>query len=424
MKNRRHERPEKRSYRRSLGLRISLSYAGYLLRTMLWQALVLAVVFWLCALMNASVQLNRAAEGWDGAGSFVLNRGVVSAAQSDLQAQRMFGRIGNESAMTIDVGEGAGEIRAAYLLTGEWQMFRALLIALILMEMARMGVLIRRGERISRRALRPITEIAESARRLSASNLSQRIEAPGARNELKELSGVLNDMLDRIESAYNSQKQFVSDASHELRTPIAVIQGYADMLDRWGKKDPEVMDESIAAIRSEAAGMKELVEQLLFLARHDNRTHQYAMVYLDAGQLVEETYRDTQLIAEGHVVRHGAIHRAIVYGDRPALKQALRIFVENAIKYTKKGGTITLSCTREEKFCRITVADTGQGVAEEELSRIFERFYRTESVRSSTVDGHGLGLSIARIIVRAHGGKIEVQSKKGVGSRFHILLPL
>ena len=170
--------------------------------------------------------------------------------------------------------------------------------------------------------------------------------------------------------------------------------------------------------------MKELVEQLLFIARHDNHTTQYEKIYFDASELTGELLRDTRLIAGKHHVAYGEMHRAIVLGDRAALKQALRIFIDNAIKYTPEGGTITLSCRKEDKFCRITVADTGMGVAEEELSRIFERFYRAEQARSREAGGHGLGLSIARIIIRAHGGQIEVQSRKGVGSRFHILLPL
>lgn len=411
--------------RHSLGFRISLSYAGFLLRTLIWQAALFSMIFWLCVLLNASDTLRCTAEDWSGSEDMIFDRGAVYEAENELKDQPLLGVVNGGSAITVRITRADGnDLYASYILAGEWRLYRTLLIAWLLAEMACIWVLLRKGERISRRALQPIAEIAESARRLSASNLNQRIEVHDVRNELKELSEVLNDMLDRIESAYNTQKQFVSDASHELRTPIAVIQGYADMLNRWGKTDPEVMEESIAAIRSEAAGMKELVEQLLFIARHDNRAHQYAMIYLDAAELTEEICRDTRLIAGGHIVRHGPLNRAIIYGDRSALKQALRIFVENALKYTKEGGIITLSCIREEKFCRITVADTGVGVAEEELPRIFERFYRAENARSGEVDGHGLGLSIARIIVRAHDGKIEVQSKEGVGSRFHILLPL
>ena len=415
---------ERGKMRRSLGLRIAVSYSAFLLRSMLWQLLVLAVVFWACVFVNGS-ETARSAAGQAEAGESLVIRGIeVTAAEESLREQPVIGRLDGAPALTLDIQGEGGRVYVAYMLEAEMRLFRMLLIAWCILEATRIGILLGKGERISRRALRPITEIAETARGLSASNLSERIEVHGAKNELLELTDVLNDMLDRIEAAYNTQKQFVSDASHELRTPIAVIQGYADMLDRWGKTDPEVMEESIAAIRSEAAGMKELVEQLLFIARHDNRTHQYEKIYFDASELVEEAFRDTRLIAGQHQVKLENMHRAIVFGDRAALKQALRIFVDNALKYTPAGGTVTLSCRKEEKICRITVADTGIGVAEEELPNIFERFYRADQARSGQVDGHGLGLSIARIIIRAHGGRIEVQSKKNVGSRFHILLPL
>ncbi len=414
---------EKGTPRRSLGARISLSYSAFFLRTLVWELLAFAAVYWLCACGNAAIEGRNAAAACGGT-NLLMNRGIISVYPENLAERRLISLMDGEPVITIDVESADGKAHLACMLTGEMQVFRALLIALLLLETLRVWALIRKSERISRRALRPITEIAETARRLSATNLSERIGVHGAKTELLDLSVVLNDMLDRIESAYNSQKQFVSDASHELRTPIAVIQGYADMLDRWGKRDPEVMEEAISAIRSEAAGMKELVEQLLFIARHDNRGTQYEKIYFDASELTGELLRDTRLIAGKHHVAYGEMHRAIVLGDRAALKQALRIFIDNAIKYTPEGGTITLSCRKEEKFCRITVADTGMGVAEEELSRIFERFYRAEQARSREAGGHGLGLSIARIIIRAHGGQIEVQSRKGVGSRFHILLPL
>lgn len=413
----------KGTLRQSLGTRIALTYTGFLLRTLLVGLIVFSATYWLCAGGNAALTMRNAAaaQGVPGV-ELTIDRGIVYPAQESLTDLRLFSWREGGPFMAMDVQMDWGVVRVGYALRGEWQIYRALIVALALMELTRMGVLLRKGERISRRALRPITDIVETARGLSASNLSERIEPHGAKNELLELSQVLNDMLDRIEAAYNSQKQFVSDASHELRTPIAVIQGYADMLDRWGKTDPEVMEESIAAIRSEAAGMKELVEQLLFIARHDNRTHQYEMEYFDLCEMVEETLRETQMIASGHTVTGGEMQHVIVYGDRGALKQALRIFVDNALKYTPEGGEITLSCQNEENLCRITVADNGIGVAEEELGSIFERFYRSDQARSTEVDGHGLGLSIARIIVRAHGGKIEVQSRKGAGSRFHILL--
>lgn len=411
--------------RQSLGTRIALRYSCFLLGSLLWHLLVFSAVFWFCTLNSASQTARSMASAFDPAyTNLFIRQGRVAAAETDLSAQRMFGIMDGDLCLTIETAAEERSIYVAYSLTEEVSLFRVLLITLILLELLRIVSLIRRGEKISRRALRPITEIAETARRLSASNLSERIEIHGAKTELLELSQILNDMLDRIESSYNAQKQFTSDASHELRTPISVIQGYADMLARWGKTDADIQNESIAAIRSEAAGMKELVEQLLFIARHDNRPGQYEKVYFDAAELTDEIFRDTQLIASNHMVRHAEMNRAIILGDRNKLKQALRIFVDNAIKYTPPGGTISISCRKEEKYCRITIADTGIGIAEEEMTQIFERFYRCEEVRSDAVDGHGLGLSIARMIIRAHSGQMEVQSKKGIGSRFHILLPL
>lgn len=421
-----NDRPnDKGRLRRSLGARISLSYALFLLRSLIGSLIVFSLVYWLCACGNAANIAREAAKKHGRAGESLIVSGLnVSPAEQPLDDQRILGQVDGTFCLTIDVAGQDGKMYAAYDLRAEAALYRVLMIALMLIEIVRIWTLLMQGEKISRRALRPIREIAETARGFTVNNLSERIEIHGEKNELLELTYVLNDMLDRIEAAYNTQKQFVSDASHELRTPIAVIQGYADMLSRWGKTDPEVMDEAISAIRSEAAGMKELVEQLLYIARHDNKTAQYEMIYFDASELVDETYRDTRLIDKKHKIRYGDMHRAIVFGDRAALKQALRVFVENAVKYTPDGGAITLSCRKEEGFCRITVADTGMGVAENELTSIFERFYRADQARGGEVGGHGLGLSIARIIIRAHGGKIEVQSRQDVGSRFHILLPL
>lgn len=290
-------------------------------------------------------------------------------------------------------------------------------------EIVRALLMIHFHEGISRKAFKPLSGILETARHITTNNLSERIDPCEGEEELRELVSVLNQMLDRIESGYNSQKRFLSDASHELRTPIAVIQGYADMLDRWGKSNPDVMEESIAAIRSESAGMKELVEQLLFIARHEGNAHPYQMEYFDASELIDELARDTQLIDADHAIEVPVNEKCVIHADRAALKQALRVFIDNAIKYTPKGGRIALGCLVEKKSCRLTVADDGPGIGKEELGQIFERFYRAPSARGSSVEGHGLGLSIARLIVRAHGGRIEVQSKLGSGSRFHILLP-
>ena len=279
-----------------------------------------------------------------------------------------------------------------------------------------------KGRAINAQMLGPIGEISETARALNAQNMSQRINVEGTRSELRELALVINEMLDRIEAAYDGQKQFVSDASHELRTPIAVIQGYATMLQRWGKDDAAVRDEAITAISSEAANMKDLVEKLLFLARHDRQTLKLNPELIDMRELTESIARETRMIAPDHEIICGEMQDVRVLGDGTALKQALRIFMDNACKYTPAGGKVTISCVQGGMGALISVEDTGCGIPAGELKRVFDRFYRVDGSRGA-VPGHGLGLSIARIIAVRHGGRIHVRSKEGVGSVFTLELP-
>ena len=258
---------------------------------------------------------------------------------------------------------------------------------------------------------------------LSASNLSNRINIAGTKNELKDLAVVINSMLDRIERSYNSQKQFVSDASHELRTPIAVIQGYVNMLRRWGKSDPEVLEEGINAIAQETESMKELVESLLFLARHDKKTLMMEMEPFDALDVLTELHREAAMVTPEDTFILSPAESCPMEGDRSMVKQVMRILCDNAVKYTPNGGIVTLSIRKEPGWVTLSVADNGPGIPADELPKIFERFYRADEARRSDTSGHGLGLYIARIIVMAHGGKLRVRSKVGEGSTFFVVLP-
>lgn len=231
-------------------------------------------------------------------------------------------------------------------------------------------------------------------------------------------------MLDRIETSYNSQKQFVSDASHELRTPIAVIQGYASMLSRWGKSDPDVLNEGINAIAQETESMKELVESLLFLARHDKKTLMMEMVRFDAYDVAAEVQREAAMVTPEDTFALDPADHVQIEADRGMLKQVMRILCDNAVKYSPKGSTITLGVQKTENGCTLSMSDHGPGIPKEELSRIFERFYRCDSARKTESSGHGLGLSIARIIVMGHSGQLRVRSKVGAGTTFYVDLPL
>ena len=305
-----------------------------------------------------------------------------------------------------------------------WIFWLMMMGGIILCDFFRMVYFFRHDQRLNRRVLAPIRDIASMAETLSESNLSNRINIAGTKNELKDLASVINRMLDRIERSYNSQKQFVSDASHELRTPISVIRGYTDMLKRWGKDDPEVLDEGITAISQETEGMKDLVESLLFLARHDKKTMMMEVSAFDPSELIAEVRKEEAMV---HTNYHFEIDQAEtmkINADRNMMKQVVRILCDNAIKYSEPGKKVTLSCIRNaDSMCCISVKDEGQGISQEDLPKIFDRFYRSDKARKSDTAGHGLGLSIARIIVIAHNGKIRVRSKPGCGTVFSVILP-
>lgn len=296
--------------------------------------------------------------------------------------------------------------------------------AAILIYFISLAVIYIRGNYLTRKAFAVLDELIVKAENISSSNLNLRLNVKDSTDELVDFAITFNRMMDRIEKAYQKQNQFVSDASHELRTPIAVIQGYANMLERWGKDDKEILQESITAISKEAKAMQDLVEKLLFIARNDKDTLVLIKNNFDMSELMEELVRDTRMLTDKHEIESSIEPGITVYGDRDRIKQALRIFVDNAIKYTEPGGKIILRLNKENGYAVVTVKDTGIGIPEEDLPKIFDRFYRVDSARERVNGGHGLGLSIARIIILRHGGRIKVASKPGAGTRFSIYLAL
>jgi len=296
-----------------------------------------------------------------------------------------------------------------------------------------------REDRAIRRILAPINEIALKADELSRLSFTedkyQVIEDalehinPGEDGPLSfgdtDLMGVeaaMNNLLLRTRDTIRQQNRFVNDASHELRTPIAVIQGYASMLDRWGKNDEKILEESIAAIRNEADHMNYLVEQLLFLARGDSGRTALNRQKVRTGDLMREIYEESLMIAENHrsrLLEGGESREAEI--DPGLMKQAVRILIDNAAKYTPQGEEILLSFGITEKGNPyLQVQDTGQGISGTEVPHIFERFFRADDAR--TTAGTGLGLSIAKWIVDKHGGHFEVLTVKELGTRIRIVL--
>jgi signal transduction histidine kinase len=195
------------------------------------------------------------------------------------------------------------------------------------------------------------------------------------------------------------------------------------MLDRWGKKDQEVLEESIAAIKNETNNMQDLVEKLLFIARNDKNTLKLSKEEFVLKDLVKEVAKETKMIISNKNIECFCDDDSIIFADKNRIKQAIRIFVENAVKFTPDGGKIYIRCKKDGDFSVVEVEDTGIGIKKRNLKKIFDRFYKEELSREKEQGGHGLGLSIAKIIVLGHRGKIKVKSTYEKGSIFSIYLP-
>lgn len=311
-----------------------------------------------------------------------------------------------------------------YDLTRSYSSFLTMLWKLIILYGVVVVLIFRKGRKSIEELFEPISIMSATANRLTAHNLhSARLNVSGTQNELKDLANVINEMLDRIETSYESQKQFVSDASHELRTPIAVVQGYANMLDRWGSTNKEVLAESIDAIQNEARAMQDLVEKLLLLSRHDKKTLKLTKKKFNMRSMVEDMVKETRLIADNRIINSPILEDVVVYGDKQALKQAIRIFIDNAVKYSNDGDEINIQCKNQNGDCVVIIQDTGIGMTRNDVGHIFDRFYRSDNVRGQNIGGHGLGLSLAKLIVLAHTGKIKVRTQFNKGSSFIITIP-
>lgn len=304
-----------------------------------------------------------------------------------------------------------------------------------------------------RRKLKPLNDLAVKAEKLSSlpldtskfESLEQAIEnlspnSPDAKistgdKDLASIEVALNNLIYRMRESQKKQARFVSDASHELRTPIAVIQGYVNMLDRWGKEDESILEESIEALKHESDHMKELVEQLLFLARGENGKNTLHYSEFDLCQVIHEVWEESLMIDTEHRYEFASdtgsaldeegnlmLPPVTMCGDIAMIKQSVRIFVQNAAKYSAKGATIQFRVKTKDNMVAYVVQDEGIGMQGEDVVHIFEPFYRSDKARNGNTGGSGLGLSIAKWIVDAHDGKIEVLSSPEIGTRFTVWL--
>lgn len=253
-----------------------------------------------------------------------------------------------------------------------------------------------------------------------------RVPVLNQHDELSELSLLFNDMLDRMQRYIEQQQQFVEDVSHELRTPVAIIQGHLDLLNRWGKDDPEILSESIAASLQEITRMKSLVQEMLDLSRAEQVEVQFAQEETDAREVGLQVFNNFQMIHPEFtfVLDNDLKKPTITKIYRNHLEQVLIILMDNAVKYSRERKEVHMTMAKDQRHVQIVVQDFGEGISEENLAKIFDRFYRVDKARSRDKGGNGLGLAIARRLIEGYHGKLAVESVVNQGSVFRITLPL
>jgi signal transduction histidine kinase len=312
------------------------------------------------------------------------------------------------------------------------------------------------GYWLSRRALAPVDSLVRTARQISGTNLNGRLQKLDTGDELQRLSDTLNEMLDRIETAFLRITEFTADASHELRTPVSLIRTEAELALRRSRTDSEYK-ESLRHILLEAERTTVLIEQLLSLARSDSGRETLQLQPVDLQQMLlgvvdgwqqMATIRNLEFSASlaapdiptqrdvaadstalGEATRNieapdFVAPEIFVMGDETMLRRLADILLDNAFKYTPSPGSVHLSLGVFGDSAALTVQDSGVGIAEEDQGKIFERFYRVDKARSRTLGGAGLGLAIAQWIVTQHRGSIAVESRPGQGTKFHVELPM
>lgn len=310
-------------------------------------------------------------------------------------------------------------IQAFRLFSHEQQIINIFLLIFVLCNIIAVFVAFIIGRYISRKMLKPIRDITAAADNISIYDLEQRIEVPEATDEIRTLIVTFNDMIGRLDESFKKQKQFISDASHELKTPIAVIQGYVNLIDRWGKSDEAILKESIDSIKSETEHMNNLVQQLLFLARADNNKSNVKKENISLNAIASEVLKDIAVINKNIETNLIADNEIYICADLHLIRQLMWIFCENAIKYhSDRPLKITIQVGEKNGAAFFSVKDNGVGIDEESLPHIFDRFYRADKSRNKTIEGNGLGLSIADWIIKIHNANIEVNSRLDEGSEF------
>jgi heavy metal sensor kinase len=282
------------------------------------------------------------------------------------------------------------------------------------------------GHWLSRRALTPVDQITRAARSIGAQDLSQRLSVLHTGDEVERLADTLNEMLGRLEAAFQRVTQFTADASHELRTPVSVMRTNAEITLRKPRSEAEYR-EALLRILDESEKVSRLIEQLLALARADSGSAALQMGRTDLNAAIASACREASVLAEAKQLQFSQSipeNAMWVQGDSSSLERLFMILLDNAVKYTPSGGRVDVRLGSDDGFAVADVRDSGSGIAPEDVPHVFDRFYRADRARSRESGGTGLGLAIGRWIAEAHRGEIRVESEPAKGSKFQVRIPL
>lgn len=314
-------------------------------------------------------------------------------------------------------------VYVAQSLAGMDEALRAFRVFLLTFLLVALCIIVVASVSLARAALGPIGEITRAASAINSQDLGKRLNWQRRSDELGALAYTFDAMLERLESGFVRERRFIADASHELKTPLTVINANAQMLSRWGTKDEQVLKEALATIQSESAAMARVINAMLTLAKTDN-PEALTLEPVDLAGMAREVGSSLRsaAAAKGVQLTVESPEEVPVRGEPGLLRQLVANLTENAIKFTDMG-SVKISVSRENGCARLVVSDSGRGIPPEALPHIFERFYRADPARSRCVEGTGLGLAVVSNIVRAHGGAVEVSSELDRGTTFAIRFP-
>jgi heavy metal sensor kinase len=298
------------------------------------------------------------------------------------------------------------------------------------------------GQFLANKALKPVDKITQTARMITSQNLNQRIEPPKVKDEISRLIETFNEMISRLDQSFRQIKQFSTDASHELKTPLTILKGEVEVTLRKERTSHEY-EQTLKSNLEEINRMSQIVDDLLLLSKADIGEIRLNKEVINLTEILNEVVAQMNILAQSKTLlietsnHHEDIH---IFGDGLRIRELFLNLIENGIKYTEEGGSIHITFSKDTplhdksqsgwterkqaRFVKIIVSDTGIGIAKEDRERIFDRFFRVDKARSREQGGSGLGLSICKWIVEAHQGEIKVESEVGKGSSFIIKLPL